>query len=176
MAFATGRGLAAAVVLAAFALAAAPALSAQETVEAAFDGRTWKLGSQNYNQEKKATMKMFVPEDQTVESWYELMTLQFFEGLQEKLTIDQFLQKMQGGLKAACPSLKWNTISQEQGEAVYMWSIKGCQSQPDQTEITRVVAGREGMHIWHYAAKDPDLELGKQKEWVDRLNQFRLKN
>lgn len=176
MAFVTGRGLAAAVVLTAFILAAPPVLSAQETVEAAFDSRTWKLGSQDYNQEKKATMKMFVPEDETIESWQELITLQFFEGLQQRLTIDQFLQKMQGGLKAACPSLKWNTVSQEQDDAVYMWNIKGCQSQPDQTEITRVVAGREGMHIWHYAAKDPDLALEKQREWIDRLNQFRLKN
>ncbi len=164
-------GIAAAALL----ICAAPAL-AQETVEAVFDGRPWKLGSQDYNQEKKAALKTFVPEGSSAEAWIELITLQFFEGLQEKVTIGQFLEKVQAGMRAACPEVVWSTVSEEKNEAVYTWSIKGCQGQPDQTEITRVLAGGEGMHIWHYAVKDPALALEKKKEWIDRLNQFRLKN
>lgn len=148
---------------------------AEETVKAVFDEKQWKLGFENYNPEKKAMIKEFVPEGESVEAWSELITLQFFEGLQNKITVAQFLQKVQGGLQKACPDVKWSTVSEEEKEAVYRWSIQGCSGQPDQTEITKVVAGQEGMHIWHYAAKDSKLDLKKQKEWIDRLNGFRLK-
>lgn len=148
---------------------------AGETVQAVFDERQWTLGFENYNAEKKAVIKGYVPEGETAAAWNELITLQFFEGLQNKVTVAQFLEKVQGGLEAACPGVNWSTVSEQEKEAVYRWSIQGCSGQPDQTEITRVVAGQEGMHIWHYAAKDPKLNLKKQKEWIDRLNQFAVK-
>lgn len=148
---------------------------AAETVQAVFDERQWTLGFENYNPEKKAVIKGYIPEGESASAWNELITLQFFEGLQNKITVAQFLEKVQGGLETACPGVNWSTVSEQDKEAVYRWSIQGCSGQPDQTEITRVVAGQDGMHIWHYAAKDPKLSLGKQKEWIDRLNQFRLK-
>ena len=151
------------------------AVLAGETVQAVFDERQWKLGLENFNPEKKAVIKEYVPDGQTVEAWNELITLQFFEGLQNKVSVAHFLEEVQGGLRIACPSVQWSTVSEAEKEAVYRWSIQGCSGQLDQTEITRVVAGQEGMHIWHYAAKDPKLPLGKQKEWIDRLNEFRLK-
>lgn len=165
-----------AVGFAALVLFSGPAARAQETVQAAFDDREWKLGFENYNQEKKAMIKEFVPEGQTVDTWDELVTLQFFEGLQNKITVAQFLQKMQAGIQNACPGVNWRILSSKDNEAVYQWSIRGCKGQPDQTEIARVFAGHEGMHVWHYAVKDPDLAPQKKKEWIDRLNQFRLKS
>ncbi len=159
-----------------FFVSLAPFARAQEIVEAVFDERSWQLGSENYNQEKKAMVKVYAPEGQTMENWSELVTLQLFEGLQTRVTIDQFLQKMQGALKAVCPSMKWMTVSNSENEAVYSWSVEGCSGQPDQTEITRVVAGQEGMHVWHYAVRDSQLAADKKQEWIDRLNQYRLKN
>ena len=150
--------------------------AAQETVQASFDDRQWKLGYENYNPDKKAVIKEFVPEGETIEAWNELITLQFFEDLQNKITVAQFLQKVQDGIQKACPEVKWSTVSEQEKEAVYRWSIQGCPGQPDQTEITRVFAGQEGMHIWHYSAKDSKLDLKKQKEWIDRLGTFQLKS
>lgn len=151
-------------------------LFAQETVEAIFDARKWKLGSENYNSEKKAMTKEFVLEDQSAENWTELITLQFIEGLQDRVRVSEILDKVQTGMKTACPSVKWITLSQERDNALYTWSIKGCPGQPDQTEIARVLAGQEGMHVWHYASKNPDIDTEKKKEWIDRLALYRLKN
>ncbi len=148
---------------------------AQETVEAVFDERQWTPAFENYNPEKKAVIKEYVPEGETKDSWREMVTLQFFEGLQKKVTIEQFLQKVQGGLQKVCPGVGWTTVSSSETEAVYEWNLKGCAGQPDQTEIARVMAGEEGVHVWHYAAKDPDLSIDKKKEWIDRLNLYRIK-
>lgn len=147
-------------------------VSAKETPHLSTDQRDWKIILNNVNPEKKAILQHYAPDGQTTDNWKELLTVQFYPGMQKNMDLDNFLKTIQSRLLTACPNLKWYVHSFSGQSASYEWSVDSCKGQPDQTEVARLYLGKEGLHIWHYSNKDAHLPEAKKQEWLDRLNRI----
>lgn len=137
-----------------------------------FDERTWKIGNQG--QSEQGPMAEFVLENETVENWSELVTVQMYPGLQTKTMPADFAYMARKELLKICPSVDWRLVSVSQSEATYEWSVSGCAAQPDQMEIVRVVRGELGVHLIHYAVKKPAIADEQRLKWIERLGRAKL--
>ncbi len=156
----------------AFLLIALATAWAFERPEIHFDKRTWKVGHQSSKGDQ--TMVEFVLENESVGNWSELVTTQLFAGLQEKMSVAEYVAAMHKSIGERCPKVKWNTIRSGDTDAVYEWSVSACSGVADQSEIARVFKGLEGIHIVHYAMRKPDMPAASRKEWLGLLERARL--
>lgn len=140
---------------------------AAEKAAPVFDGRPWKLGwSQN---ERGVVIEEYVLDGETVENWSELVTIQFFPGLNKKTNPDVFEAMQKMNLSYICPTIKWESLYQSQDERIWKWSISGSPGQEDQSEIARLKRTDEGFHLWHYAVKKSPIPPEQEKLWLDKL-------
>ena len=137
-----------------------------------FDDRSWKLGwSQNKD---GGVFEEYILDGETVENWSELVTIQFFPGLNKKINIDIFEASQKTELTSICPSIKWESISQSDDERIWKWTISGDPGQPDQSEIARLKRTEEGFHLWHYAIKRSPIPSEKEKVWLENLKSIKM--
>jgi len=140
---------------------------AAEKVTPVFDDRSWKLGwSQNKGE---AVYEEYVLDGENVENWSELITIQFFPGLNKSTNPDIFEAGQKTNLSSVCPSINWESLYQSENERIWKWSIAGCQGQPDQSEIARLRKTDEGFHVWHYAIKKSPIPSEQGKVWLEKL-------
>ena len=132
-----------------------------------FDDRPWKLGWSGNKGDM--VFEEYVLDGETVENWSELVTIQFFPGLDEQTNPDIFEGSQKRDLSLVCPSIQWESLYQSGNERIWKWSIKGCQGQPDQSEIARLLKSDEGFHIWHYAIKKSPMPPEQEKVWLEKL-------
>jgi len=145
---------------------------AVEKASPVFDDRPWKLGWSR-NQEG-AVYEEYVLDGETVENWSELVTIQFFPGLNKKMSPDAFEARQKADLSSVCPSLNWESIYQSEDERIWKWNITGCLGQPDQAEIARLKKTDEGFHIWHYAIKKSSILPEKERIWLEKLRAIEI--
>lgn len=145
---------------------------AAEAVRPVFDERSWKLGwSQNKD---GGVFEEYVLDGESVENWSELVSIQFFPGLEEKTNLDIFEAAQKRNAALVCPSIKWEPIYQAEDERIWKWSITECPGQPDQSEIARLKRTDEGFHVWHYAIKKSPIPLEKEEIWLEKLKAFKV--
>src|SRR5215813_5028757 len=145
---------------------------ATERAQPEFDHRHWKLGWSRNNGE--AIFEEYVLEGETVENWSELITSQFYPGLQKVTNPDLFEGGKRAYLSLVCPEIVWKSLYQTPGERMWEWSIQGCQGQQDQSEIARLVRTQQGFHILHYAIKKVPLYDNIRQLWINKLKAFKI--
>lgn len=119
-------------------------------------------------------IKEYLPKGQNLQNWSEMVTVQSMEGLQKEATVQAFQDKVQSYLIRTCPNLKWKVLSSSENESLYEWSIQGCSSQPDQSEIARIVRTNESIHVWHYVIKQAPMPEEKHKTWKSNLEAIEI--
>jgi hypothetical protein len=147
-------------------------LSKLEKPEIHFDGRMWKIGFQNAN--NRGVIAEFVLEGETVENWSELVTAQLIFVDPSNFDIVAYAEQMKGYLEKTCPANKWNYIQRDEQSVIYIWSVTGCVTGPDQTEIARIIRGKDGIHALHYAIKTAQIPEEKKDQWVRLLRESRI--
>ncbi len=146
---------------------------ALERPELHFDKRKWKQGFQA-NQSNQRLVE-YVLEGETVENWSELVTAQLLLGVQEKSTLDEYLKFSEKVLRGSAKgNVEWKVIRRGPKEVLYEWKLTNDPKIPDQHEIARVIVGREGFHVLHYAAKTSKLPDDKRQEWIRLLSAARI--
>ena len=144
----------------------------QEYVTPVFDNRSWELGfSQNQGE---VIFEEYVLVGESVENWSELVSIQFFPGLQKTTNPDIFEAAMHRDLVLICPSVEWVSIYQSADERIWEWNIVNCQGQPAQSEIARLKVTDKGFHVWHYAIKEAPMSLEKKETWLENLKKIQV--
>ncbi len=146
-------------------------LSSYERPLIPFDDRKWKVGYQNAVNNMLITE--FVLEGETVENWTELVTVQLFIGL-ETATPEAMVSTSKKILEETCKSPYWKELKKGENDILYEWSIKGCSSGPDQSELSRVIRGKDGMHVIHYAIKKVPMPKDKRARWIEALTKTEI--
>lgn len=153
-----------------------PIAFADEEAKPVFDDRKWVLGwSKPKETEGPEIFDEYVLEGETVDNWSELVTVQFFAGLNKKITLELFEYGTKLGITTLCPKATWQTISQKQKERMWQFTIKDCSPQSDQLELARLVDTDEGYYLFHYAIKKVSLPEDKYKTWVNNLLAIKIK-
>ncbi len=145
-----------------------------ETITLPFglDNKEWDLGWQN----KTDTTRIveFIPKGQAVENWKELVTLQFYPGLQSYAPGD-YLSAFLGHLQSTDSQVTSKIISTSADDALAEWHILNSNKNPNQFEVDRVVKGTEGLHMIHYAIKTSNWSDDERTKWLNFLCSAKLK-
>jgi hypothetical protein len=130
-----------------------------------FDGRHWKLNW--WNQQTDRPMMEYGLNDEPVGAWTELVTTQFYPGLQRKATPQQFMSLMIDEMRRQGFQPQVNIISSTPGALIYEFIITGKPSE-DQHEIQRIWSSANGMYVIHYASR-PTMSEASRKQWIGLL-------
>lgn len=139
-----------------------------EQIALRLDGREWELGYKTKN-DTQGIAEFFL-KGENVRNWTEVVTAQTFFDLQKKVTAKDFAEAMLKDIKSICPDVKCNIIKNRTGDMLIEWEIKNFPGQPDQHEISRIILGKEGIHMVYYLTKKLPLSSEKRNEWIKLLS------
>ncbi|MFC7395259.1 hypothetical protein [Scopulibacillus cellulosilyticus] len=143
-----------------------------------FDNNNWKLGYKtNAN---GVEMYEFIPKDESIEDWKQVVTIQFFpiENLKNPSIdnyINQFLQKVNQTVRQQNGKVKTNIIDKKENDVMYEFIVTDDPSLEDQHEIGRVFLTNEGMWHIHYAIKKAPMGEEQRNQWINLLKQVKEK-
>lgn len=128
----------------------------------------WKVGSQHDSGRGKGTIVELVPVAESIDAWRHLGTIQFFEG--ERRSPETIMAAMESTMRSRCPNTtEWRVISAEPHSIVYEWRIHSCVGQDDQSEISRILEGNDGLHRIAYTEKSENMDPSNRAFWMAAL-------
>lgn len=136
------------------------------------DNKKWEIGWQE--QKPELFMYEFVPNGQSVENWKEIITVQFYPAL-KKLSAADFLNTFLSDLQKSEPGVNIKIISASNDNAVAQWNLANSKTNNDQYELDRVIKGKKGLHMIHYAVKTTDWDESERDKWIKFINQAKVK-
>ncbi|MBX9770243.1 MAG: hypothetical protein K2X29_02670 [Candidatus Obscuribacterales bacterium] len=141
-------------------------------VNFALDDKQWELGWSN----KSETIYImeFVPKGQTVENWKELITFEFYPGLQKKANCSQFTNGFLRNLRINEPNVKVSNYVDKPDNVIVEWVLNGSAKNADQDELDRCIFGKQGLHMLHYVKKTKALTPGERTKWLKFLESATL--
>jgi len=131
----------------------------------------WKLAATS-GAPGGGTIMEFVREGDDVAHWKELVTMQDFRKSSAVKSPDATLEKLKVLHEKRCPgATEWNIIDKTEDNVLYEWHQKPCANQPEQSELVRVLYGKQNVFFLHYAVKSHDFPPEARTEWIKRFNE-----
>jgi len=128
----------------------------------------WKVGSQQDLGRGRGTIVELIPVSESIDKWQQLGTIQFLEG--ENRTPQVLMEALEASMKTRCPtSTDWQVISEEPHSVIYEWRIHSCTGQDNQTEISRILQGNDGLHRIAYTEKGDTMTPKNREYWMEVL-------
>jgi hypothetical protein len=128
----------------------------------------WKAGNQQDLGRGKGTIVELIPVSESIDKWQHLATIQFLEG--EHRTPKLLMEALEASMKTRCPtSTDWRVISEEPHSVTYEWRIHSCTGQENQTEISRILQGYDGLHRIAYTEKGDTMSPENREFWMKVL-------
>ena len=133
-------------------------------LELAFDNRDWSLG---YSQEADGQgIAEFVLPGQTVESWTELVTAQYFTNQEENA--ETYVNVFEQMLKKTCPNAEFTIVESAPGNIEAEW-FGDCAPYMTQHEVMRVFKDGNTIYRLAYTVTAADISSGVRTVWLDLL-------
>jgi len=149
-----------------------PHLKDEEKLNIVFDDRPWQIAWGN--KDKDSTTIEYVPLGDDINNWNELITSQFFPGLQDKVTprdfADRFVQKLKDDGYTPVVTFLKNSPDQ----VVYEYRIDKPENQI-QDEMQMITVDNKGMYILHYVIKKFDMGQSNREKWLKNLSDTTIK-
>jgi hypothetical protein len=138
-----------------------------------FDNRTWQIAWGK--KEPDSTIIEYVPMGEDIEHWNELITSQFFPGLQKKVTPKQFADLFAQRLK----NLGYNPIitflENSPDQVIVEFRIEQPKNQA-QDELQMITVDNQGLYLLHYVIKKADMGQKNRAEWFQNLKSSTIKH
>jgi hypothetical protein len=147
-----------------------PKLVAAEKQKIVFDKRAWRpaWGKKTLD----ITTIEYIPLGQDINHWNELVTSQFIPEA-KSLSPQDFAKRFIAGLSQLGLTYSLMTIIDQPD--MYMFEFKISQPKHlQQDEIQKIVKGKDGLYVLHYAIKKSDMDAQNRKQWVDNLKNSKL--
>lgn len=150
-----------------------PAIKEYETQNIVFDGRPWQA-AWGKKTPQLVTVE-YVPMGEDINNWNELVTSQFFPGLQNKTTPKDFadlvIKSMKdGGYK---PTVIFFKIQPDM--TFFEFKIDEPESQA-QDELQVIRKGKDGFYVLHYVIRNSDMGTINRRLWVENLLNSSIKS
>jgi hypothetical protein len=150
-----------------------PDIINHETQNIVFDDRPWQAvwGKTTDNQ----TIIEYVPKGDDINNWSELVTSDFFSGLQNKLSsAKEFADIQIENLKKMGFNPIVNVIENTKDSYLFEFRIESPAEQA-QDEIQKITVGKDGVYVLHYAIKKKDMGKKNRDLWITNLSKSTIK-
>ncbi|MDP3268351.1 MAG: hypothetical protein Q8M40_04815 [Legionella sp.] len=135
-----------------------------------FDHRAWKAVWAKKTDE--ITTVEYIPVGENLNNWNELITTQFMPGMSQ-VTAAQFGNQFLRSLNKSGITYKVTSIVDKPNELIFEFKVeKPLNLQQD--EIQKVVKGKDGMYVIHYAIKKSDMGEINRKKWIENIKKSTL--
>lgn len=154
-----------------------PQIKYLEKLNIEFDDRPWKLAwgkKEIKNNEVLATTIEYIPNGEDIENWNELITSQFFPGLQKKVTPKQFAEFYVQQLKDTGYKSIVTFHEDTPEQVIFEYRIEAPENQK-QDEMQMITADDKGMYILHYVIKKADMGQKNRDKWIKNLKESTIK-
>lgn len=138
------------------------------------DHRQWVLGWSGCQGHR--TCYEYILADEDIHQWSEMITVEFYQGLQKKMALNAFEESFQKDLFKTTLDAQWQTLDVQSNERTWQWSIKSGKGQIAQTEIARIVKADKGIYVFRYTIKQRPLSLEQQALGLAIVQYFHKKN
>ncbi len=156
----------------AFLLLLLPFTTSAAASKPVFNAPAWSLGWSKYESTDNNVYDEYVLKGETVDNWSQLVTIQYFDGLNQHTNLDIFEAMMKSRLTEVCSNIKWDSIEQKLDERTWTWSIVNCAGQPDQSEVDRAIKTNKGIYLFHYATKKLPFAEKDKEHWLKQLKEI----
>jgi hypothetical protein len=143
----------------------------QEDWDVTFLGTEWELG--NSFQDNLLRISEYVPRDQSVQNWKELVTCQFIATRLESST--RFMELNLQDLSRAVDGFQSNVIEDNGLESLYEWWHPNSGKWPAEHQITLAIYRPNGFHLFYYATKNVPIDPKKREHWIEQMKTVKLR-
>jgi hypothetical protein len=137
-----------------------------------FDQRPWQFAWGKKTDQ--ITTVEYVPLGDDVNDWKELITSQYFPGIQNKITPKEFAERMMSGLKKAGYQPIVTFIKETPDTVIFEFRVDSPKNQA-QDELQKIVKGKDGIYVLHYVIKKEDMGAEARSSWVKNLSDSEIK-
>lgn len=111
---------------------------------------------------------------ESIENWNELITSQFFPGLEQKVTPKEFADSFVERLKSAGYKPIVHFFKATPTQVIFEYRIEQPKNQA-QDEIVMLTYDNKGLYMLHYVVKKADMGQDNRKKWVNNLEKSSIK-
>ncbi|HEU0016255.1 MAG TPA: hypothetical protein VFQ45_21430 [Longimicrobium sp.] len=116
----------------------------------------------------------YVPPGETAEEWTRFVsitilndTLVRYSGARAAMTECRAL------LQATCPGAVWTVLRDSDRDLLYEWTVAGCEGEPDQHEVGRLIKGGHTLIRITFSVKGR-MDAATRTEWLRRIARARF--
>ncbi len=149
-----------------------PHILNDETQHIVFDHRPWKAawGKKSGDQ----IMIEYVPMGDDINHWHELVTSQFFPGLENDITPKQFSEIFLQELKKSGFNPIVTYYENTPQQVIFEFRIDQPTNQI-QDELQKITKGENGLYVLHYAIKQLDMGKERRDKWIQNFKASTIK-
>lgn len=146
-------------------------LKDKENLNIPFDERPWQMAWGKSTSE--FTSIEYVPKGDDINNWNELVTSQFFPGLQNNISIKDFMNTTINHLNESGYQAITKVISETPNQVVFEFRIEAPQNQR-QDELQMLTWDDKGIYLLHYVIKKSDMGQANRNKWVKILQASKI--
>lgn len=143
-----------------------PQIRHSEKLNIVFDDRPWQMAWGNKT--SIGTTIEYIPAGDDINHWHELVTSQFFPGLQKKTSLKQFANTLVENLKALGYQPIVEYLEDTEDRVILEIRIEQPQNQV-QDELEMLIKDNNGIYLVHYVIKKADMGKENREKWVQNL-------
>lgn len=143
-----------------------PKITHYEKQKITFDVRPWQAAWGEKNE--RITTVEYVPAGDNIDQWRELVTSQFIPGIQNNVTLNEFMTSAIENLKKMGLSPIVHIIETTPESIIFEFQIHS-PNNLQQDELQKITLGKDGMYVLHYAIKQADMDQANREKWVGIL-------
>gem|GEM_PF-4407984 len=96
-------------------------------------------------------IREFIPEGESVYNWSKMITIEFFEN--EERAAREYVEEFKATRERQCPGSEFQILSEEEYTVTYRYNFPECQGHMEQSGISRMYEGNDGLHHLSCAEK-----------------------
>jgi len=143
-----------------------PHIKDLERQKIVFDDRPWQAVWGKDTSE--VTTIEYVPAGDNINDWHELITSQFFPGLQEKVTPKDYVDIMMNNLKQSGIHPIVNMIEVSPKQVIFEFRVESPENLK-QDELQKITKTDNGLYVLHYVIKESDMGQTARDKWLKNL-------
>ncbi|KTD73685.1 hypothetical protein [Legionella tucsonensis] len=143
-----------------------PEIKNYEQLKIVFDDRPWQMAWGNKS--SIGTTIEYIPAGDDINHWHELVTSQFFPGLQKKMSLKQFANTMVENIKSLGYQPIVNYLEDTENRVILEIRIEKPQNQV-QDELEMFLKDDQGIYLLHYVIKKDDMGKENREKWLQNL-------
>lgn len=131
-----------------------------------FDDRLWQAAWGNKTDDI-VTIE-YIPANDDINNWNELITSQFAPGLQDKVSPLQFSAGIIQSIKQSGFNPEVTYYEKSPDRVIFEFRI----TEPAnalQDELQMISKGKDGLYLLHYVIKKPDMGKAEREKWLQNL-------